>query len=85
MVLNNEAICGKIETLDEVLDVVVKVKDEPFTSAKRMRARERAISKGFTDEYHMEGFFYFNRLDSEQYSGYDVDVLHMLSGGDGFE
>lgn len=82
MDLNVTQNYGKMESLDEVLS---KVEKEPYLSAKRRRARETAISKGFTDEYHMEGFLWFNRLDSEQYSGYDVDILHMTSSGDGFE
>lgn len=82
MDLNNNEIYGKMESPDELLS---KVEKEPYLSTKRKRARETAIKKGFTDEYHMEGFLWFNRLDSEQYSGYDVDILHMTSSGDGFE
>lgn len=93
MVLNNNSNYGKIDiqgdiessNLDEILKDVNKVKSEPFLSQKRSKARARALEKGFTDEYHMEGFYYFNRLDSEQYSGYDVDILHMTSSGEGFE
>lgn len=77
MDLNNTQNCDKMETLDEVLSNVEK---EPYLSSKRKLAREKAISKGFIDEYHMECWLYFNRLDSEQYSGYDVDVLHRTSG-----
>lgn len=82
MDLNSTQTYGKMETLDDVLNEVQK---EPYLSAKRKRARETAINKGFTDEYHMECWLWFNRLDSEQYSGYDVDILHMTSSGDGFE
>lgn len=82
MNLNITENCVKMGTLDEVLSSVEK---EPYLSKKRKVAREVAINKGFTDEYHFEGWLYFNRLDSEQYSGYDVDILHMTSSGDGFE
>lgn len=77
MILNNVENCAKIGFPEVNLEIP---ETEPYLSTRRKKARERAINKGFTDEYHMEGFYYFNRLDSEQYSGYDVDVLHMTSG-----
>lgn len=82
MDLNSIEKCDKMGSLEEELNQVEK---EPYLSTRRKIAREKAISKGFTDEYHMEGFLYFNRLDSEQYSGYDVDILHFTSSGEGFE
>lgn len=82
MDLNKDQNCVKMGTLDEVLSVVEK---EPYLSKRRKLARETAKLKGFTDEYHMEGWLYFNRLDSEQYSGYDVDILHMTSSGEGLD
>lgn len=89
MVLNNTNFCGKIvipegenTPTDKELD---EINNEPYLSSRRRAARKKAIEKGFTDEYHMEGWLYFNRIDSEQYSGYDVDILHMTSSGEGFE
>jgi hypothetical protein len=81
MDLNSNQNYDKMETLE---DVLIKVEKEPYLSSKRKKARETALTKGFTDEYHMEGWLYFNRLDSEQYSGYDVDLLHMTSSGESY-
>lgn len=52
----------------------------PYLSLKRKRAREYAQSRGFDDEYHMDGWLYFNRLGNDKYSQ-DVDVLHSGSNG----
>ncbi len=87
--MNNTNFCGKIvipEVENSALDKDLEaVNNEPYISSRRKAARKKAIEKGFTDEYHFEGWLYFNRIDSEQYSGYDVDILHMTSNGEGFD
>ena len=37
----------------------------------------------FEDIYHYLGWLDFSHLDSEMYSGYDVDVLNYTSSGEG--
>lgn len=78
MDLMQDVKCDTIVILPEISEDFDK---EPFLSSRRAKAREIAISKGFDDEYHREGFLYFNRLNSEQYTGYDVDVLNFCEGG----
>lgn len=66
------------EEKNEVMELIEAI---PYTSKKRQANRERAIEKGFTDEYHMEGWLYFNKLSSPIYNGLELDILHKADGG----
>lgn len=57
--------------------------DIPYLSPKRKLNRKKAIDRGFEDEYHMEGWLYFNRIDNSTYTGYEVDVFHFADGETG--
>lgn len=65
------------ENKNEIQELVESL---PYISKKRQANRTLAQEKGFTDEYHMEGWLYFNRLDNSQYAGYEVDILHYSDG-----
>lgn len=65
---------------DAALQMDLEFKEDSkilYVSPKRKAARAKAIAKGFEDEYHMDGFNYFNRLSNEQYNGFEVDFLHV--------
>lgn len=82
MDLKEDKKCAKIITPE---DILTEIDREIYASPKRKLAREVAQERGFNDEYEMAGWLYFNRLDNSQFEGYDVDVLHMTSSGEGFE
>lgn len=61
---------------------VTLIKDSHnMLSPKRQIANLRAKYLGFDDIDHLEGYLYFNRLFSEQYSGYENEIegLHHIS------
>lgn len=71
--------------LDSALQEDLDFKEDSkmlYISPKRKAARAKAISRGFEDEYHMDGFNYFNRLSNEQYNGFEVDFLHIHTSGE---
>ena len=51
-------------------------------SPTRLSSHKEAQAFGFEDVFHFEGYLYFNRLDNEQYTGFDVDVMHIHSSGE---
>lgn len=82
MVLKENKTCGKITSPDEI---ITEIDSESYNSPKRKLAREKARERGFEDEYHFAGWSWFNSVSNSQYNGFDVDVLHMTSSGEGFE